>query len=64
MSSKTSSQSLKFLTFQVLKLLNSPKSSNFLLPPPWTWNKQDVKLVHKTLIQHNCQKQQQQQQNK
>ena len=35
----------------VLILLNSPKSPNVLLPPS-TGNKQDVKLMHKPLIQH------------
>ena len=39
----------------LLKLLNSPQSSNFLVPLQ-TWNKQDMKLKHKPLIQHNCQK--------
>ena len=39
----------------VLELLNSFQSSNFLLPAPSTWNQQNVKLMHETLIQHNYQ---------
>ena len=39
----------------VLKMLGFSQSSKFLLPH-LTWNKQDVKLMQKPLIQHNCQK--------
>ena len=37
------------------KIIYLPQSSNFLLPPP-TGNKkhEDVKLIHKPFIQHNC----------
>ena len=37
------------------KIIYLPQSSNFLLPPP-TGNKkhEDVKLMHKPFIQHNC----------
>ena len=37
----------------ILKLLNYPQFSNILLLPS-TGNKQDVKLMHKLLIHHNC----------
>ena len=45
---------LKLFNSPVLKLFNCPKFSNILLPP-WTGNKQDVKLMHKSLIEHNYQ---------
>ena len=44
-----------FYPSPVLKLFDSPpKSSNFLLPP-LTGSKKDVELMHKPLIQNNCQ---------
>ena len=40
----------------VLTPLPTKLTSNLLFPPS-TRNKQDVKLMHKPLIQHNCQQQ-------
>ena len=43
---------LKFLTPPPLPPFPSPQT---LYSPPLTGNKQDVKLMHKTFIQRNCQ---------